>query len=397
MGFLFEKQKEVVLTIMAKLAIVAFLTSFSSAFVSTIWAIYIDSFINNISLVGFVSSIFTITSFCAYFFLIPIIEKFNKAKLYSYSILGFGIAYILFAINKNFYLFFIIALFLSIIGPIRYTSWGILVKDYSQKKKLSRNEGFMYTISNIAWVLGPLIAGYLVDKYDFNFIFVLSSLFIFISFFIFKIYKINNHNIKKKIDGDILKNFFDFFKDKNRRYAYFLKGGISVWWVLIYLFIPLYIIRNGLGPIWIGYFLFGICVPLVLFEVYFSKLAEKKGFKFVFKLGYIIPAILAFVCFFISNIYLILFLLILASIGISMVEPTTEAYFFDNLKNKKEELRFYGPFRTHADIHNVIAKVIVSSILLFVSFRFIFIFFGLVMLGMYFLTNKIKDVVESKL
>ena len=67
---------------------------------------------------------------------------------------------------------------------------GIIVKDKSGKRQLSRNEGLIYTFSNIAWIIGPLIAGYISNKFGFNLIFTLAAIFLFIAFLLFKLSKI---------------------------------------------------------------------------------------------------------------------------------------------------------------------------------------------------------------
>ena len=87
--------------------------------------------------------------------------------------------------------------------------------------------------------------------------------------------------------------------------------------------------------------------------------------------------------------------LVLAGVGMAMVEPTTEAYFFDVLKGK-EELRFYGPYNTAIDVNYFIAEIIAATILIFLPFKFLFILFGLFMLILFLLSFKIKNIIEGK-
>ncbi len=396
MGIVFKKQKDnLALTNMGKLSIIFFIVSISSAIVSTIWAVYMDSFLKSVVIVGFISAALTLTSFLSYFFFIPLIQKADKSKIYLFSLLLFAVTYALFAINTKFYFFIILAFIITILGALRVTSFGIIVKDKSGERQLSRNEGLIYTFSNIAWVIGPLIAGYISDRFGLNLIFSLAAIFLLIAFLLFKVSKIKDGNIQKKINKNVIKNFLDFFKDKKRFHAYLLGGGVNLWWSLIYLFIPLYIIRNGLETIWVGYFLFAIAVPLMIFEFYFSKLTAKIGFKKIFKIGFLIPAVLVIICFFITNVYIVLGLLALASVGLAMLEPTTEAYFFDVIK-KKEVCRFYGPYNTTVEVNDFLGKIISATLLIFLPFKFIFLLFGAFMLFFVFLSFKIKDIIESK-
>jgi len=395
-GILVRKQKGIfVFTGIAKLAVIGFIVALASAYISTIWAVYMDSFVNSVVIVGFVSAFLTLVSFISYFYFIPLIERTDKSKIYSFSLLAIAILYLLFAINTKFYIFIILAFIVTIMYTLRTTSFGIIVKDYSAKKQLSRNEGVMYTFFNLSFVIGPLIAGYVAEKFGINIVFTLSAIFVFLAFFVFRISSIKDKNVKKKTDGSLVKNFFDFFKSKERVLAYILGGGVNLWWILIYLFIPLFIIRNNLHELWIGYFLFAVAVPLIFLEFIFAKLAGKIGFKKMFKIGFLIPCIFAVSCFFFSNVYIILSLLVLASIGLAMLEPTTEAYFFDILKGK-EELRFYGPYNTTMDVNNFIGKIIASTLLIFLPFRYIFLIFAGFMFIMFLISFRIRDVVERK-
>ena len=396
MGILIKKHRGVpAFTGIAKLAVIGFLVAISSSFIDTIWSIYLDSFLHSEVIVGFLSAGLTLVSLLSYLIFIPLIEKTNKSKMYFYSLLFFGIAYILFAINTKFYIFIILALIITILSTFRITSYGIIVKDKSQESQLSRNEGLVFTFSNIAWVVGPLIAGYIAEKYNVNIVFVLSAVFVLLALFLFRISNIRDANIKKKTDKNMIKNLIDFFKDKDRVIAYFTSGGMCLWWILIYLFMPLHIIRSGLDNLWVGYFLFAVAVPLILTEYKFSKLAGKWGFKKIFKTGFALIGILSFICFFIGNIYLLLGVLVLASFGMAMLEPTTEAYFFD-ISKKKEDCRFYGPYNTAIDTNHFVGKVSASVLLIFLPFKYLFLLFGFFMFIMYLLSFKVKNVIENR-
>ncbi|MFH0808662.1 MAG: MFS transporter [archaeon] len=383
-----------VVTKMAKLAVVLFILSLAFSFTDTIWAVYLDSFVHNISVVGFISAFLTLVSFASFFFITTLIEKSSKTKLFSLSLFLFFVSYLLFAVNRNFYFVVVLAVIVTVLHTLRITSFGILVKEDSGKTQLSRNEGLMYTFMNLAWVIGPLIAGIISEKYGISLIFVLSAIFILVSFLFFKISRIRDPGIREKEHPNIIRNFRDFFRNKDRRLAYVLSGGVNFWWSLIYVFIPVFIVENGLHIKWVGYFLFAIAVPLIIFSYHFSKLAGRVGFKKIFKVGFLIPCLMAIFCFFIGDIYLVLAALVFASVGLSMLEATTGSYFFDILK-KKEELRFYGPYNTAIDVNHFVSRLFPSLLLLFLPFKFIFLFYGLAMFVFFLFSFRVKNIVEN--
>jgi len=393
MGLIF-REKRWVFTRVARLAIVCFVMALGLSFGTTIWAVYLDSFLNNVSLVGFVSALFSLVAVISYFLFIPLIEKIDKEKILAYSLLALVASYLLFSINDRLSFLIIITFVFVIANTFRVTSLGIIIKDKSSKKNLSRNEGLIYSFQNLSWVIAPLIAGFVAVKFGISAVFIISSILILFAFFVFSFSRIKDKTVKKRLDKNMWRNFIDFFKNKDRSVAYLLKGGVGLWWTLVYLFMPLFIIRQGLGTEWIGYFLFAIPIPLILFEYSFAKLAGKVGFKKMFKLGFLIPCILVFACFFISNIYTILLLFVLASLGFAMLEPTTEAYFFDILKGK-ERLRFYGPYSTSIDLSKLLAKVLPAILLMFFPFKYIFLLFGFIMFLMFLISFKTRSCIRG--
>lgn len=396
MGVLIRKQKGgLALTGIARLSVICLVIALASSSIDTIWSVYLDSFFHNAAIVGFFSSILTLIAFVFFFLFIPLVEKSNKSKLLAYSLLLLVIFYLLFAINTSFYLFIILAIALTAINTLKITNFGIIVRDKSKENQLSRNEGLVYSFLNVAWFLGPLIAGFVANKFGIKNVFVLAAIFMFIAFWLFTISKIKDSNIKKKTDTNLIRNCISFFKDKKRTHSYIISSAANLWLVLIYLFMPLLIVRSGLNNLWIGYFLAASVIPLIMFNYHFAKLAGKYGFRKIFKIGFLILALSALSCFFISNIYLIFVILILSGLGFAMLEPTIEAYFFD-VTNHEEECRYYGPYNTSIETGLFIGKIIPSIMLLFLPFKFIFLFFSLIMFVIFLLCFKIKNVIEQR-
>ena len=332
----------------------------------------------------------------SYFLIIPIIEKNNKVKLYSMALVGYVGFYILFSFLKNIYVIVGLGILLSVMVTLRVTCFGILIREKSEKNKVSENEGLIYTAGNISWLVGPLIAGFIASRYSEPRVFLFAVGMLIIALILLRAFRIKSNNPpRKKIDNNVLKILKEFFGSKKRRLSYILGGGVNFWWALIYVYMPMYIIDKGLGDITLGIFLAAIVVPLVLLEYYFSKMASKKGFRKMFFLGYFIIAVLSFACFFITNSYAILGFLILASIGAAMIEPTTEAYFFDIVSERQRE-KFYGPYNTAIDVGHFSATMISAVILLVLPFKFVFVFFGVGTLFLALLSLKIKNIIEER-
>ena len=397
MGVLIRKYRgSFLFTGMAKLAIVLFLASLASAFIDTVWAVYLEGFFHNESYVGLFSGFLSVLAFISFFFLVPLIEKSKKSVLYSSVLLLAALRYILFALNRNLVIFIFLSIFLTIIVSIKITTMGIIVKDKSNKKDLSRNEGVIYSFNNVAWLIGPLIVSLILLDFGHSVVFLSSALLLFLAFLLFKISRIKDDNVVKKVDTNVFKNFLEFFKSKDRVISYLIGAGVTTWWALIYLYMPLFIIDHGLKEYWIGIFLFACALPLILFEYPFSKMAGKYGPKKFFLIGYSIATITSLIAFFISSPYAVLGILVFASVGFAMLEPTSEAYFFDILKNKKDENRFYGPYNTAIETGLIFGKITPAILLFFLPFKYVFLLFTGFMFFFFIISLKTKNVAEAK-
>ena len=398
MGILIRKHHGArAFTGMAKLSFVIFFSSLASALTDTIWAVYLKGFLHSDALVGFYSGFLSVLAFVSFFVLVPLVEKSRKSTIYSTALLFIGVLMLFLAVNKNIVFFIFISIAITIFITLKITAFGIIVRDKSKKEKVSENEGVIYSFNNVAWVVGPLIAGLILIDFGMPIVFVSASFLILLSFMLFKISNIKDSNIPKKIDGNVFANLIKYFENKERIISYILGAGVTFWWVLIYLYTPLLMIERGLPTSSIGIFLFAAATPLIVLEYPFSKIAGKFGAKRLFALGYLIAVIASSMAFvFINQIYVALGFLVFGSVGLAMLEPTTEAYFFDLLKNKKEENRFYGPYNTAIETGLIFGKLAPAILLLFLPFKFIYVLFAAILFGLFLLSFKAKNVVEGK-
>lgn len=387
----FAKKREFLLDKISKLSIISFSSTMGLALIGTIWAVYLNSFLHSASLVGFLATALTVISIISYILFIPVIEKNSKSKIYILALIIYIISYSLYAISSNIWIIIFIAVTVSIVYTLRVISFSLILRDKSKDKEVSRNVGLVYTFINFAWLLGPLVAGFLSEKFGIRSVFISGSFFMLLSILLFKSFKIKDDRHERKIDHNFLKLLKDFFKDKNRRFIYILSGGITFWWGFIYIYMPIYIIEKGASDIILGIFLAMISLPLIVSEYYFGKLTQKKGFKRIFFAGYLIVALSSALAFFISSLYVKLGVLVFASIGMAMIEPTTEAYFLRLVKKQNRD-KYYGPYNTTTDINYLLSTGLSALFLLYFKFDYLFVFMAIFMGLFAILSTKIKEI-----
>lgn len=375
------------------LGIVLFIMTLGFSLIDTIWALYLYHFLQSTVLVGLLSSFFTFVSLLGFIFLIPFIEKHDKAQLHKWSILLSGVCYVGFALTNSIFFVILLAVLLALVSVVRIDSFGILVRDSASRSNLAKDEAVIYSLFNLAWVIGPLLAGFLAQRYDMSLLFLLAAFFIFLSLLSFKLSHIHyKRRISKIVSGNVFHNIKDFIKNKDLVKSYLIGGTSTVWWSFLFVYIPVHMVQEGLGVETVAYFIFAITVPVLGLEYIFAKYADKYGYIPLFLLGNLFLATILIISFFIQNIYGILLLLIIGSVGVSRVEASSEAYFFMVAPKKRIE-KYYSIFNTTIDVSSIVPKIVIAGVLLMLPFQYSFLVMALFFLGLAYVSLRMKEVV----
>lgn len=390
MGVMFRKSHGLVhATRIGGLSFVAFLIALASAFISAVWSLFLDAQLGSAVLVGLAASLFSLVGFFSFFLSVPLLQRYRKSTLLSLALIGCGVLYLLLGLGFSSPLVILFGALLSIFLSLRVVTFGIIVKSISEERNLSRNVGLTYTFFNLAFILGPLLAGFLLNTYGYPVVFYSASFFVFLGVFLFALLRIRVSHTEHHIESHTVRNFFSFFKDRQRVIAYFLSGGVNFWWALIYIYLPLHFLSLGASAFHIGFFLGMISLPLVLFEYSFSLRAKRTGYRSLFAEGYLLVAAISFLAFFVHSPFVLMGVFLFSSVGIAMLEPTTESFFLGRLRTKEEENRFYGPYNTAIDLGLFLGKFVPALLLLVFPLTTLFLFFGGVMLALFFLSRAV--------
>lgn len=162
-------------------------------------------------------------------------------------------------------------------------------------------------------------------------------------------------------------------------------------WAIIY--IPLYLARE-VGFSWdvISTILASGLLAFILFEYPIGILADRKyGEKEMMALGFVILALASASISFMAGTGVLgwMLLMFLSRIGASLVEVTTESYFFKHVDGKEANL--ISLFRLTRPLANLIGALVGSLALLFLPFNLIFVVLALIMASGVFITSLLTD------
>lgn len=358
-------------------------------------AYFNSSFLNqftsedNLSFIYIIQSVITIIGLLSMHY---ILRKYGNYKtaltLIAIQIFLF---YGLYNSNKGYIIIPLIILSLSLINLISFTL-DIFLEKSTDIKHTGTIRGNFLTVSNSAWILGPLLAGIMIADGGYKGIYIASFGLLFPVFYLihrnfakFKdphypkislnksiLYLLNNHDLSKlTLVNIVLQSFYS--------------------WMTIYT--PIYL-HNHIGFNWseISIILTITLIPFVLIESPLGKLADKKyGEKEIMIIGYMIMGISTIALSFITYKSLIIWsaILFITRIGAAAAEAMIETYFFKKVDIKDTEI--LSVFRITRPISYFVAPLITISGLMLVTEQYLFVIIGIICVVTIFPISLIHD------
>ena len=267
------------------------------------------------------------------------------------------------------------------VGPMLFYCMDIFTESFSTAEEMGNIRGVYLTMQNIPPVITPAIVGLILVKPEYWKVYLIGALFLIPLFIIiisnFKNFKdpeypiINLSQALKRFYNE--KNIFDVFID------HFLLHVFYAWTVI---YIPLYL-TNHIGFSWgeVGIILSIMLLPFIIFQIPIGRMEDKyHDEKHVLVLGFSIMAASFMLIPFIHEKSLVLWaaVLFVSRIGASIVEVSSESYFFKHIN--PSNAGFISFFRMTRALPFFVIPPIVGMTLLVADFPFIFFVAGLLML-----------------
>ncbi len=258
----------------------------------------------------------------------------------------------------------------------------VFVESVSKDERKTGSIRAIYlTMSNSAIVLGPALVAALVLGKNYMYVYLLSSIFLLpIYYFIGKFKNAETHTVKHI---RIKETLSEYVKNKDLYNILVSQFLLQLFYGIMVIYTPLYL-EKYLGFSWteIGLIFTIMLLPFVFFELPVGELADEKcGEKEFLTVGFIIMGMATlFISFITVKVFWIwATVLFISRIGASFVEITTESYFFKHVDQDKTDVISF--FRVVRPLSFIVAPLIATVAFQFISFQYIFIVIGAIMIG----------------
>ncbi|MEK7589821.1 MAG: MFS transporter [Patescibacteria group bacterium] len=366
--------------------IATFLAAFHVFLMVYINSSFLSQFISEkaVSLLYIIGSLATIVALVV----IPIIlRRFgNYATLITFTILEFLILFAMAFVREAT---IIVPLFMAhwVVSQIMLINIDVFFES-SQKKEsdTGSKRAILLTIINLALILSILLVGFILKDDEFWKVYLMSAV-ILIPFLLIILIKFRKLKDPIYESHKILTTVKKVWKSKAIRNIFisqlFLKFFYS--WMVVYM--PIYL-HEYVGFDWptISIIFTIMLLPFILFEIPAGLLADKWcGEKELLSSGFIIIALFTMVIPFISIPSFIIWtaVLFVTRVGASIVEITTESYFFKHVQGDNADIiSFFRMTHPFAYIAGPIIAIIALQLL---PFQYIFLALGIIMFfGIYY-------------
>ena len=363
-------------TTLYTISVISFFLSLHIALPAYFNSSFLGTFVNerNLSLIYIIQSVITIIGLLS---MHTILRRFGNYRT-ALTLIGIQLAVFYTIINVHSITFIapLIILALSIAALIAFTL-DIFLEKNTDTENTGAIRGRYMTVSNSAWVLGPLIGGMLIIGTNYKGVYVAAFGLLFPLFYII------HRNFSKFVDPhypriSLSKAFVSLLKNPDLSKLTIINIVLQTFYTWMAIYTPIYLYKN-VGFSWseISIILTIMLIPFVLIETPLGKLADRRfGEKEIMAIGYIIMGIATICLGFIDqkNLALWAIALFVTRVGAAAAETMIETYFFKKIDPKDSEI--LSLFRITRPLSFFIAPLITLIGLIFVSNAYLFVIIG---------------------
>lgn len=344
--------------------------------------IYVNSsFLSQFFTDSQVSTLYIIASFLNLCLLLNISKALNKLgnyKIAVYSILIEALAISGLAITNTPFLVGTYFVIHQIIVPIILFNLDVFLESESvDETKTGGIRGIYLTVANVTLVISPSIVGLILLNNQYHRVYSASLLFLIPLYLCIRKY------FKSYVDSavahiKIRETISTYLKTPNLSRIFATHFTLQLFYAFMIIYTPVYLSKY-IGFSWgeIGIMFTIMLLPFALFELPIGKLADKKyGEKEILTIGLVIMGLSTLTMSFMTTQSFILWtvVLFLTRTGASFVEITSDSFFFKQVNaTKTDEISIY---RTTRPLAFIIAPLLATLALQFVSYHYLFLIIG---------------------
>lgn len=342
----------------------------------------------------YVGILYTIASLMTLLLLtksVNLLKHFGNRKFVIISLLVNMMSLVGMIVSKN--AFIIATSFIALIttNTLVFLSIDIFIEHFGDPLTVGKTRGLYLMIINLAWMLCPLVTSFLITKEGGYISIYIISFIATIIMTIGLLFSVRNFEDRSYMKTPFLETY-KFLKANHHMLAITMINFIlQFFFALMVVYMPIYLFEHiGLGWDKIGIIFTIMLLPFVIFGLPIGGLIDncKMKKRTLLYIGIIIMSLSTISISYITSTSVLLwsFVMFMTRTGASIVETTSEIYFFTHVK--EEDAYLLSIFRDMNPVAYIIAPLIGTLMFIFLPLKFLFAILGIIiLLGLYYIPH----------
>ncbi|MBO4480032.1 MAG: MFS transporter [Alphaproteobacteria bacterium] len=337
-------------------------TGFADGIYNAVYSLVILEIFKSSAIVGVYVAIYSIFCMIVALFANEIFRQFSKTKVFYFALLMLVVCYAMMGFSVMPRTFIVLDYTSGFAITLTALLIPLFMSDFSGVAGMARLNSRYHLWTNIGALFAPMLAVVVATRYGNRSAFFLSSAIYLAAWTFFKYFRLiqEDKQIKpmnpRRTVRALIRNAIAFFRTPGMLRAYLINFGFYSLRAMRYLYVPIVVIENGFTKDTLGLVLTIGIIPYLLLSEAMGHLVRRFGKKIWLVLGFGTFAAFSMWATFASG-FPLLSIFVLWQISGAFMEPVHDLLFFDNTK-KSQQTRFYGVFRTSANLPSVIAPIV---------------------------------------
>lgn len=342
-------------------------TGFADGIYNAVYSLVLLEIFRSSATVGVYVAIYSVFCFLVGLFANEIFRQFSKVRVFYFVMLMIAICYAMMSFSILPRTFIILDYTTGFAITLIAMLIPLFMSDFSKNIGMARLNSRYHLWMNVGALLAPTVAVMIANNFDNRAAFMASALIYFAGWGMFKYFKIVQQDKKikpvspRRTFKALWKNTISFFQLPGMLRAYLVNFGYYSLRAMRVLYVPIVVVENGFSKDVLGWVLTLGIIPYLLLSDAMAKMVRRFGKTIWLILGFGSFAGLSVLATFLTGVPL-LSVFVLWQVSGALMESVHDLLFFDNTK-KSQQTKYYGVFRTSANLPNVVAPILGAAVI----------------------------------
>lgn len=342
-------------------------TGFADGVYNAVYSLVILEIFRSSAIVGVYVALYSVFCFVVGLFANEIFRQFSKARVFYFVLLMLVVCYTMMSFSILPRTFIILDYTTGIATTLVGVMIPLFMSDFSKNIGMARLNSRYHLWANVGALFAPIVAVAIANHFDNRAAFFGSAMIYLACWMLFKYFGVVQEDKQvrainpNKTFKALWRNTVAFFKLPGMLRAYLVNFGYYSLRAMRVLYVPIVVIENGFSKDALGWVLTLGIIPYLLLSEMMGHLVRRFGKNIWMFLGFGSFAVLAALATVVTGVPLLAIFVAWQFSG-ALMESVHDLLFFDNTK-KSQQTKYYGVFRTSANLPNVLAPVLGAAMI----------------------------------